>query len=51
MSTATILPTLRQRVESALLLHPGRDVTLIRLYQLLPTGLVHSSADEEEDAA
>lgn len=35
MSTATILPTLRQRVESA----------------LLPTGLVHSSADEEEDAA
>lgn len=36
MSTATILPTLRQRVESALLLHPGRDVTLIRLYQLLP---------------
>lgn len=36
MNTAATQPTLRQRVEAALLLHPGRDVTLIRLYQLLP---------------
>ena len=36
MSTAATQPTLRQRVEATLLLHPGRDVALTRLYELLP---------------
>lgn len=36
MSTAATQPTLRQRVEATLLLHPGRGVALTRLYELLP---------------
>ena len=36
MSTTAPQPTLRQRIEATLLLHPGRGVALTRLYELLP---------------
>ena len=36
MSAAPTEPTLRQRIEATLLLHPGRGVALTRLYELLP---------------
>lgn len=36
MSSSATQLTLRQRIETTLLLHPGRGVALTRLYELLP---------------